>query len=155
MMTKWLLTVVTLILGMVVIYHASIIPLRCNRANQALQNSTIEAMNQTGGMAAVTARKNLDAVLKSIAHCPRVPNFYMIAAANYRILHRHEDAARMYETTLTLERRPEIYFQLGLSRVAMGMNHEAVESFVRACRFVPVLIDQVPTHLREEVRAQL
>lgn len=146
---------VALVLGIVAIYHAVFIPLRCNRENKRLQDSTIAAMNQTGARAAVTARGNLDAVLQSIADCPRVPNFYMIAAANYRILERHEDAARMYETTLTLERRPEIYFQLALTLADMGMHKEGVENFVKACRFVPVLVDQVPAHLREEVRAQL
>lgn len=152
---KKILSAVALIAGGVTIHHVVVIPWRCNLEEQRLQDATIAAMNQRGGRAAVTARENLGAVMEAIADCPRGPNFYMIAAANYRIVRRLEDAAAMYEMTLTMERRPEIYFQLGLTRAEMGMHDEAIANFVKACRFVPVLVEQVPTHLEDQVRGQL
>lgn len=149
------LSAIVVLAGLLAIYHTAVVPLRCNRENKRLEDATIRTMSQRGAAAAVSARENVDAVLRSIRACPREPNFYMIAAANYRILRRHDEAASMYEATLLLERRPEIYFQLGLTRVEMGMNIEAVENFTRACRFVPTLIEQVPAHLREDVRGRL
>lgn len=154
-MIRKALSALVVLAGLLAIYHTGAVPLRCNRENKRLEDATIRTMSQRGAAGAVSARENVDAVLRSIRACPREPNFYMIAAANYRILRRHEEAASMYESTLRLERRPEIYFQLGMTRADMGMNVEAVESFTRACRFVPVLIEQVPGHLREDVRARL
>ena len=140
-----------LLVGIVAAYQLAAVPYHCNIVERRLEESTREALGQPAGEAAISARHNGAEVAKAIERCPAVANFYMIAAANFRILRRFEEAEKMYLTALELERRPEIYFQLATTQADLGKLEPAIENFSRACRFVPSLIDQVPHHLRDLV----
>lgn len=139
------------LVALVAVYRTAFVPYSCNILERRLEESTRKALREPAGEAAVTARQNSAEVEEAIERCPSVPNFYMIAAANLRILQRHEEAERMYLTALGMERRPEIYFQLATTQANLGKLEPAVENYSRACRFVPSLIDQVPHHLRDLV----
>lgn len=57
-----------------------------------------------------------------------------------------------YERALLIDRRPEIYFQLGL------LHHDsaAVENFVRACAFDPARLREIPyDDVRKETERRL
>ena len=143
-----------LLLGAVASYRLAAVPYHCNIVERRLEEATRRALREPAGEAAISARHNSSEVARAIERCPAVANFYMIAAANFRILRRFEEAEKMYLTALEMERRPEIYFQLATTQADLGKLEPAIENFSRACRFVPTLIDQVPHHLRDLVYAR-
>lgn len=56
-----------------------------------------------------------------------------------------------YQHALEIDRRPEIYFQLGLAQLEAGDRPAALESLVRACAFDPArLTDIYDAEIRRE-----
>lgn len=70
-------------------------------------------------------------------------------------IHRYRaepaQAIEAYRSALTLDRRPEIYIDLGLAQLDAMDERGAVESFAAAGAFAPVLLDRIPYR---DVRAQ-
>lgn len=49
-----------------------------------------------------------------------------------------------YERALEIDRRPEIYFRLGMAQLAALDHSAAIASFSRACAFDPALLQDIP-----------
>lgn len=61
-----------------------------------------------------------------------------------------------YQHALEIDRRPEIYFQLGLAQLEAGDRPAAMESLVRACAFDPArLADIYDVEIRRETKQLL
>ena len=95
----------------------------------------------------VRARQNLDE-LESL-QCANA-NFFMIRAANLRILGRIDESIAMYESALRDEKRPEIFFQLGMAQLAAARRDAAIDSFAQALIFQPSLDNEVPAEVRRQ-----
>ncbi|HMC22643.1 MAG TPA: hypothetical protein VKL19_12400, partial [Thermoanaerobaculia bacterium] len=80
--------------------------------------------------AALMARRVNAELIPCIEHCPAAVNAYMIAAANYAVLHRIPEAIVMYERALRYDRRPEIYFELGMAYLEVGQRDRAISALL-------------------------
>jgi tetratricopeptide (TPR) repeat protein len=141
-----------IVLAVLAIHRLVWVPLRCDLETRALEESTVDALSRTDGTRMILARETLERAGKASAQCGEDLHLYMIRGANLRILRRSEEAEAMFREALRLNRRPEIYLQLGLAQVESGKNAEAVESFRKAVEFQPIIMEQVPVHLRAAVR---
>lgn len=124
-----------LLLVAVALYHLCWIPYRCNREVKAVQRSTDAALNAPPMDAPSVAHRNLlrlDRCLRQRATDIRV---LMLAAANYQILNRPADAIAAYERALRIDKRPEIYFELGLTQLRVGDRSSALANLTKAARF--------------------
>jgi len=93
--------------------------------------------------AALAARQNLAIIRKQLRISPEAIDLYMLAAVNYRVLERPDDAIDMYTTALKYDRRPEIYLQLGNSEFERGNHDAALRAILPALKFNPLYIEAV------------
>jgi len=65
-------------------------------------------------------------------------------------------AGALYERALAIERRPEIYFGLGMAQLDMLQRSAAIENLTRACAFDPARLANIPyPEIRDETRRRL
>jgi hypothetical protein len=128
-------------------------PLRCSRASNGIRLLTERAYDADDP---IQARANL-ARLRSLVHqCPEQIDLPMLAAANYRILGRTDDAMRMYELALEYDRRPEILANLAELQFGAGQTETAIRNLVSAATFAPRSLDMItPGPLRQAAFARL
>lgn len=124
-----------LLLVAVALYHLCWIPYGCNREVKAVQRSTDAALSAPPMEAPSVARRNLLRLDRCLPQSPTDVRLLMLAAANYQILDRHADAIAAYERALRIDKRPEIYYELGLTQLSVGDRSSALASLTRAARF--------------------
>lgn len=136
-----------------VLFRLSFTPYRCNIKKKAIQQRTVMALGSPDlARASIQARRHLAEMASCLEQTPQDVDLYMIAAANYRLLNRQEEAIKMYENALKYDRRPEIYLQLGLTQLTAGKRAEAFHSLVTASEFDVYNIDRIPDPaLRDQV----
>src|ERR1051325_2120365 len=137
--------------GAGLVWYCAIEPVACSRLELPLVDATNRAMETNN---APLARDTLERASRALRRCPSNIQLRMIAAANLRQLGRPADAIAMYEHALRFDRRPEIYMNIGQSRVENGNRARAVDDFVRAVVFAPGMIEEVTPDLRDEVYAR-
>lgn len=154
---RWTRIVVTLIsvIAAALILKLGVQPLRCDIELRALEERTLQAMNDPGHLAAPLARETIERADAALAHCRKQLEFLMVKGANQRILNRREDAVETYKRAAALEKRPEIFFQLGATLFEAGRSLDAIEPFAQACRFQPSLLDQVPQSIRSDIESRI
>src|SRR5215212_4462963 len=152
MRVKGLLSAVIIAAGAALVWIAAIQPVRCSRLELPLLASTERAIDRND---IPRARETLERAAGAIRHCPANIQLRMIAAANLRQLGRTTDAIRMYEEALRYDRRPELYFNIGESRVEAGMRQRAVDDYARAVIFTPAMIEDVAPDLQSAVSARV
>ncbi|HEV7922502.1 MAG TPA: tetratricopeptide repeat protein [Thermoanaerobaculia bacterium] len=148
---KVLASLAVIAVAALLIWFVSIEPVDCSRLELPLVEATNRAMERND---APLARDTLERASRALRRCPSNIQLRMIAAANLRQLGRPADAIAMYEQALRFDRRPEIYINIGQSRVESGMRARAVDDFVRAVVFAPGMIEEVSPDLRDEVYAR-
>lgn len=137
------------------IYVDCYLPYDCNIFERSAESSMMVADDASGLRGAELARRNLEQSSAWIERCPHDVDLYMIAAASLRELGRSDAATQMYERSLTLDRRPEIYLNLGQAQAEAGRTAEAIPNLAAAVRFDPALINEVPGALQQDVRHYL
>ena len=135
-----------------VFFHLCVIPYRCNLEEKRIEDLTFQAMQSNSMLSVVRARQNLDE-LENLK-CTNA-NFFMIRAANLRILGRIDESIAMYESALRDEKRPEIFFQLGMAQLAAARRDAAIDSFAQALIFQPSLDNEVPAEVRREALSKV
>jgi tetratricopeptide (TPR) repeat protein len=148
-------TAAAAVAGLCAIYVVSIAPLRCNRQLRQLEEATTLTLRSPAQIAAPAARETLEKTGSLLGHCRNRLPLLMVRAANLRALGRREEAAAAYREALVIEKRPEIYFQLGTTLFEDGRVQDSVEEYARACRFQPSLLSEVPQPVRDEVESRL
>ena len=134
----------TIALAVLALYFGCWLPYQCNRVKRALIAPTRAAYEARGfPRAQMIARTNLEAIERCAGLACRDVSSGMIKAANLRVLGRNREAANLYRELLSLQKRPEIYMNLGQTEVDMGNRGEAVRSFFMAARFNPWLIRDI------------
>jgi tetratricopeptide (TPR) repeat protein len=135
------------------IYQWSYLPYGCNLVKQSAERTLLQAERISGSpQGAVVARGNLEATLKALQQCPHDLDLLMIAAGAYRQLGRSAEAIPLYQAALTLDRRPEIYLNLGQAQAEAGRETDSVPNFGAAVIFDPKLITEVPSQLQQRVQ---
>lgn len=119
-------------------------PLQCNVDKKRIQSEARQMFSMGVGPAvAQRAHDNIRILRFCAERDPRDVDVYMTIAAEERVLGRFSDAELMYEQALRYDRRPEIYFNLGMVQLAQD-HPEAVASFVRASSFDLNLVNHIP-----------
>jgi hypothetical protein len=120
-----------------------IAPYRCNCVKGADEQAIVKAAGQPGSFFAImTARRVLQSIEGACTSSPDL-DADMIAAAALQLLSRYELAEGRYHAALRLDRRPEIYLQLGNTQLALGRRAEAEENLYRCGLFNSVMLDAV------------
>jgi tetratricopeptide (TPR) repeat protein len=136
------------------LYRWCYLPYRCNIFERATQTSMLAIQDLDAPLRrAAIARRNLERALDWLDLCPEDLDLYMIAGGSFRQLGRSSDAVPMYERALQMDRRPEIYLNLGQSQAESGQTKQAVINLSRAVMFDPSLIAEVPAPLQGQVQA--
>lgn len=136
-------------------YRWCFLPYACNIFKRKTEATMLAAENAIGTGRAITARNNVDMTLRWIKRCPNDLDLYMIAGGSLRQIGRSDQAIGMYAMALRLDRRPELYLNLGQSQAEAGQLAEAVPALVEAVRFDPALITEVPASLQQRVSKSL
>jgi len=141
----------------VAFYFFCVLPYRCNRIKKAAVAATTFAYEHAGTPeGSAQAQRNLSALRQCMTPICRDVTIDMIAAANYSVLARYDDAIRLYREALRLDERPEIYMNLAAAEVAAGDRNAARNDLLRAVLFSPWAIKSIDDGLlRQEVIQQL
>ncbi len=136
-------------------YRLCYIPYRCDTLEWRLRETTrrLYQLPSSPTVAAI-ARRNLQTSRNLATHCAGelAVALNMIAAANARILGQPDVASGFYRAALELDRRPELYYNLGEMELATGNTEEAIRTLARAVTFDPKLESDIPPQIAAEVK---
>ena len=121
-----------------------IIPLHCLLVVKRTEDRTREAIAARPGFREVLARENIRALRRCEGRYSPDIHLYMLLGANHQLAEEWEQAAAAYESALRIDRRPEIYINIGMTRLHLNQEVAAIDAFVTACAFAPQMLDEVP-----------
>jgi tetratricopeptide (TPR) repeat protein len=122
------------------IYRLAWIPYRCEAKKVRLQNATDAAQKEVDDYrATLLARSNLQEIAHCREHLPHDLQFIRLAAANQRRIGLREDAIATLRQALQTDRRPELYWEIGLILIELGRIDEALRWLGAAVTFAPFL----------------
>jgi tetratricopeptide (TPR) repeat protein len=157
-MTLTLRAIALLLLGAATVYAIerwTLDPLRCTYAA-----SIGSAMLEFADPADYRTRRVARQLRNELANCqcvspPDVGVFMTRAAAAENDGDRTAAIAE-YQNALRIDRRPEIYFHVGLLQHETGNERDAIANLARACAFNPALAADIPDEsLRFETRRRV
>jgi len=153
---RTLLVIVTASVLLYALHEYCYVPLRCNVIEKQTEARTSRAYQSIGTRRAnMMARKSLDDLKPCARACRTNVNYYMIKAADFRILGQSAAAVQEYERALHYDRRPELYFNLGL--MLLETDRAAGErALVTAGLFNPATLEEIPYEdVRNEVKREV
>jgi tetratricopeptide (TPR) repeat protein len=134
-------------------YRYSWTPEHADKVLKSVQTRTETAMNTPGDRAIFAARDNI-ATLQTITDACRLSiAYHLVYAVNARILGRNDEAIAHYTEALTIDHRPEIYFDRGTTYLEEGKLDPATADIALAVRFNPVFLDNIDTGMQARVAA--
>jgi O-antigen ligase len=149
-------TVAAVSVGWVVFERMCYWPYVCNvRKNAVYDNTTLMRRAADKYSLAPIARSNLVVLDRCIQGNPLDIDLYMLKAANYRALGLNEEAARAYETALAYDRRPELYYSLGVVELDMNRRPQALQHLLLAVRFSRQYLEDLPTDVQADLMRTL
>jgi tetratricopeptide (TPR) repeat protein len=147
-----LIRIVAIMGALFAVHRLTIQPWRCNLILKQVQLSSLAAMSSTSPQdAARSSQRNLDRLEAHEAGCRMKVDYYLMLAANNLFLGRYEPAVATYQRALTIDHRPEIYFDLGTTLLEQGRVAEATPLLIQAVRFNPMMLDQISGEARKRV----
>lgn len=128
-------------------------PWQCNVTKKAVEARTQLTYDVVVDTFRVSrnARANLTALELCLKTAPDDVALYMLAAANERLIGRFDEAATMYRKALQYDRRPELYYNLGLMELALNQRHAAVADLLTAVSFSRSYIHDLPADVQIEI----
>lgn len=146
-MRRLVLTAILMFTGAWLIFRLCYLPYRCNQtigvAVSAIQRDVLGADNIATAISARGYATQLEMCLRSgtqLSGSHLLVSCYMAAAANLRTLKRFDEALLMYRHALRLDRRPELYLQIGNTLEELGNHREALRYYMLAVTFNPQFI---------------
>ena len=153
--SKPLATAVVGVVAALALYRFAWLPVQCNYVEGRLRGATEAILDEPPMRQHIRARTNLAEIERLPLYCRRGAETQMVIAANYRILGRYPDAIAAYIAALDVEKRPEIYLQLGLTQIQDGRTDEAIRNLATAVRFHPPIVGDIPESLHALVNAEV
>src|SRR5438552_2744965 len=110
------------------VHRLCYLPWRADVERKSLETITLALWERQPTFAAVRARQNVAAAevyldMRGIHNT----GLYMATAANYRLLEDFDHAAAMYYEALRFDRRPELYYNLGITEVSRGRRQQGID----------------------------
>jgi tetratricopeptide (TPR) repeat protein len=133
------------------VYRLAYLPWRADLERKRREAITLALLQREPTFTAVRARANIAGARDYLDRGIHNTGLYMVAAANYRLVDDLDRAAEMYRAALRYDRRPEIYFNLGMTELGQGRTVAAKEDLVRAALFDAWLIPEIADPIRAEV----
>jgi tetratricopeptide (TPR) repeat protein len=131
-------------------------PCHCDVIINAVKQRTLRMLAHPGSGSGSLARTNLSKLESCLKDAPAIVQNYMVAAANARILENNALAATLYEAALRYDRRPEIYFNLGLVQLDLRRTEEALRNLELACACNADLVGEIPySDIRNVIAARV
>lgn len=126
------------------VYRIAYLPWRADVERKSLEAITLALWERQPTFAAVRARQNIAAAevyldMRGIHNT----GLYMATAANYRLVEDFDHAAAMYYEALRFDRRPELYYNLGITEVSRGRRQQGIDILIRASMFNPFFIQDI------------
>ena len=136
--------------------RVTLLPLRCERA-ASLGAAALQASEQKSDYAKRRVAESVRADLRG-CECvspPDVEVFFTLAGASSALGDARATVAYC-RRALAIERRPEIYFALGLAQLDALDRPGAIDSLTRACAFDPKRLADIPyDDVREETKRRI
>jgi O-antigen ligase len=143
--------------GAILAWQIAWLPWQCNEMKKRLEartGATYDAAADTL-RTAERARQNLAELQACREATPTDVGVYMLIAANDRLIGRMSDAVMMYRTALQYDRRPELYYNLGLTELEMRQRGPAVADLIIAVRFSRKYLAELPSDVQSEINEAL
>ena len=133
-------------------HRLAYLPWRADVERKRIETITFALWERRPPFASVRARQNISDARGYLDRGIDNTGLYMAAAANYRLLDDFGHAAEMYRRALRYDRRPELYFHLGLMEINLGHRQAGIDMLIRAALFNPFLIQEIDENeIREKV----
>lgn len=121
-----------------------VIPFRCNQEKKRAAQVTTEAFRYSGSFAALkSGRDTMNRLRPCFRFGCRDVGLYMAMAANARLAGQTDEAIRLYNEALELDRRPEIYYNLAEAQLQKGQRVEAYHNYFAAVLFNPYFLHEI------------
>ena len=125
----------------------------CNVRAESVQKSLVRIMrvaDQATGR--IVARRAVEEMNACLEIWPTNVNLYMIRAAALRMLDRPADASLEYRRAIRLDRRAELYFNLGMAELEAGRDAQAVDALTTAVFLYYLYVDEIPEPMQTRIR---
>ena len=137
------------------LYFLCVVPWHCNVVKKARGGATDFAFEQAATPAGrMAARRNLAEFLPCLNALCRDVSLDMLAAANYRVVNRPEEAMALYRDALRRDQRPELYLNLAATELMLGDRNAAREHALRGTLFNVSMIAGIDDGLLREETAR-
>lgn len=142
---RWLAACVVAALAAHAVYRLAWQPFRCNIVKNRVQRVAFGIFDLPNSpTVARKARQAIADIQPCVAACPTDVDMYMTLAMNDRVIGRLQHAADMYGQALKYDRRPEIYFNIGMVQLEMNQRDAALATLTKACSFSIEYADDIP-----------
>jgi tetratricopeptide (TPR) repeat protein len=148
---RWAIRIAALIVAALALNRYTLRPWQANRVLWTVQQRSQMALQSGPDRAARIARYNIDQLETIAPACATNVDYYILLAANARIMGDNPLAIHEYTAALSADHRPEIYFNRGMTYLESGNVEAAVPDFVRAARFSPTIVESLDGELRKRV----
>ena len=120
------------------------LPYRCNVREKTLVATSEHALKASEATVAIqTARTIIQDADHLLAECPHEIDLMMIRAANQRVIGDFAGAANTYRHAIDVQKRQELYFELGSTELALGNRDAAADAYTNCVRFYPPQIANI------------
>ncbi len=128
-------------------------PWQCNLTEKEIQARTSLTYDSVADpiQTSRNAHENLAALEPCLDVAPHDIALYMLAAANQRLIGRDADAATMYRRALQYDRRPELYYNLGVVELQLHQRDAAIADLLTAVSFSRAYLHDLPADVQAEV----
>jgi len=128
-------------------------PWQCNLTEKEIQTRTSLTYDNVADpmQTSRNAHENLAALEPCLDAAPHNIALYMLAAANQRLIGREADAATMYRRALQYDRRPELYYNLGVVELQLHQRDAAIADLLTAVSFSRAYLHDLPVDVQAEV----
>jgi O-antigen ligase len=128
-------------------------PWQCNLTEKEIQVRTSLTYDSVADpiQASRNAHDDLAALEPCLDAAPNNVALYMLAAANQRLIGRDADAATMYRRALQYDRRPELYYNLGVVELQLHQRDAAIADLLTAVSFSRTYLQDLPVDVKAEV----
>jgi tetratricopeptide (TPR) repeat protein len=139
-MKRFLIPAIALLVAPWLIHRLCYVPYRCNKEIGVGIYLTENNQPRSDIDMAITARSLVKRMQGCLTSQRELVGAYMVAAANLRVINRPNEALDLYRRASSLDRRPELYLQMGNTLSEMGNRNEAIRYYRVAVAFNPQYI---------------
>jgi tetratricopeptide (TPR) repeat protein len=149
--SAWAIRAIAIAAAAFVAYRVCVIPYRCNHAVLEGRLRLERVSSSRSDTLARTEAAIVEQMLRRYATTCNSVNVQLLLASAARLQGHVDDALERYGDALTVEPRPEIYFDRGMAKLDAGQVADAERDLVVAAKFNPVFLEEISGELRNRV----